>query len=932
MFNRAWSGPILGLALILMPARPSLAQSKPTGRWLGQDGYDHCGADVPAIKPNGFQDVHLVLHGLPAQREIASARILGYGSGEWQYNGGQNRFGAVILRKPGATSADVFFEPDRVETGRAFTVALKFKDGNEVNVDIAGGKANPNARMLAEALAVRWVGQDGQDRAGPDAGVGPDGLQDVHLELGKLAAKTPVIAVLVEGKSSERWAFGVNREASPNAEFVVDPKDPTRGSLFFQPARNLARHTLKVTVTFEGGKNDQAVVVAGACDPKLAMPRAVLPRVSTLTVTSRWIGQDGNDVKGRGVVHLSLSGLAVRPPLAAVLSDSVHGAWVYRSSKTFALEGGEDALPLGFRQQGTSADLDFSPLRDESKATLTLRLLYENGESAITTFPGGPCDPSKKAPRVKASETVVRPGDDLGAIVNGGGTVRLAKGNYRLTKPLILNQPVTLIGEPGTILTFAQGASEPPWTTAIKIHAGGTTLRGFAVKFAGPVRWKADVPWGPAMIGTTDSLDTISNTPKDHLTFDHLDLEGPPKVGNGPWEEAVKLMRLNFAMGGRITNNVLRGGLIEIFGGPWLIAENNHRGTPLGTFTYSVFAGHDAHDLVIRKNRAKPIEPTGKVWRFLVLTGRGAFDRIESNVIERVGPRDDDTLKGFNSPEIILTESYHLKFEGKAAAISADGRIVKVDALRGQAPRIGDVVSVVAGPGAGAWRRIALKIEPTTFYLDGPLPQGAEILSIASGFVDEIFSENSVDAREGGGAGALVLAGNHFGTRVLKNRFLGAGDAFRLMAFASETPNIWGWSHVPFFGAIVEGNLIEDSERGGSVGIDHGPMVKTNKGRVYMTVVLKDNIVRWSPDFLSRQKTPVSGITLNLPGSIDPGELLVNESGDRVDPPAVAKSAATELRVNAAILNGVAVKDRKYVFPRTKPESSEKPLARERTP
>ncbi|MCA1685466.1 MAG: hypothetical protein LC745_05675, partial [Planctomycetia bacterium] len=413
------------------------------------------------------------------------------------------------------------------------------------------------------------------------------------------------------------------------------------------------------------------------------------------------------------------------------------------------------------------------------------------------------------------------------------------------------------------------------------------------------------------------------NALKFNLTFERLDIEGPPTSGKTPREEAVKLMRLNNAPCGRVANNVLRGGLIELFGGPWQVVDNDYRGTPAGTFAYSVFAAHDPYDLLIKNNKARPVGPGGKVWRFLVLTGRGSSDRVEDNVVEGVGPRDDDTVTD-NSPEIVLTESYHLCFEGKPAAVSADGRLVKVGTLRGISPRTGDVVSVVSGAGAGQWRRIAQRVEPTVYYLDAPLPKGSDVLSVSPGFIDDAYEGNTIDAREGRGAGCLVLAGNHFGTRVRNNRFIGAGDAFRLVAFPSESPNIWGWSHVPFFGGLIEGNVIEDSERGGSIGVDHGPAVKANKGRVYMTVTLKNNVVRWSEPFLTRQKKgkwPGAGITLGIPGSFDPGELVVGESGDRLEAPPRTPSASA-LRVNAAVLNGRPYTKRVFTLPTGSPSAS----------
>ena len=47
----------------------------------------------------------------------------------------------------------------------------------------------------------------------------------------------------------------------------------------------------------------------------------------------------------------------------------------------------------------------------------------------------------------------------------------------------------------------------------------------------------------------------------------------------------------------------------------------------------------------------------------------------------------------------------------------------------------------------------------------------------------------------------MVLAGNHFGARVLDNHLLGGRWAFRVSAFPTERPDIWGWSHAPFLGA-----------------------------------------------------------------------------------------------------------------------------------
>lgn len=924
MKDARWT-PALGLGLALAFLPRGVVAEQPLaiqGRWLGQDRHDYCGAEADTILPNGVQDIHIALSGLPPRHEIVYASITGHGSDEWQYRGVHNQYGAVLQRRPGATTADVFFEPNHAETGRPFCVKLKFDDDRVVEVYLKGGRADVDVRMPNAAMAVKWVGQDRQDQAGPGPGVGPDGVQDARIAIAKLSRKDRVASILVQDASGARWAFGPNPEGCHNAEFLPREKDPTEGSLYFHPDRDLSGRRLKVTVVYATGKKDSATIVAGRTDPKLAMPAATLPKLSTLAVKTLWLGQDGSALTGAGDVHVALSGLPARPIAHAVLSDSVRGVWAFRGGDRPALGVEEGAAPLAFRRAAgrSTADLYFAPIRDEAKATMTLRLVYQDGESAVATFAGGPCDPTLRAPSADPTEAVAKPGDDLAALADRHGTVRLAKGEYRLNRPLVLNRPVTIVGEPGAVLLFAQGASDPPWTAAIKIHAGNTALRGFAVRFAGPVRWRNDVSWGPAVIGTTDNFDAVPNLPKFKLTFEELDVEGPPKSGKDAWEESPKLLRLVNAANGRIVKNVFRGGVVELFDGPWLFEGNDHRGTPPGTFTHGVVAIHDSHDSVVSNNRARPVGPSGKTWRFLVMVQRGSGDRVENNVVDGVGPREGDTIPSANAPEIMLTESYHIWFEGKPAAVSADGRVVKVGHLLETPARTGDVVSILSGTGAGGWRRIAQRLAPTVYLLDAPLPRGAGAVAISPGFVNEVFAGNTIEAKGGRAAGGFVLAGNHFGTVVRKNRVVGAGEPLLLMAYPSETPRLWGWSHAPFLGGLIEGNILEDSERGAVFGVNHGGITKSNKGRVYMTLSLRGNTVRWSEPFLSRLaqstvKRPTAGITLGYAQSLDPGELVVEEKDNTLDAPA-GSPAGSALRVHAAILNGRSVQNKAFALPK----------------
>ncbi|MBV8268506.1 MAG: hypothetical protein JO252_19425 [Planctomycetaceae bacterium] len=905
---------VVGLALV--------AAEAPSATWLGQDGHDL--ADLGAEAPSEIQDIHIALSGLPPKRKIVNVMVIADGGNEWESNPRGRLFRAVLRRQPGSKTADLFFEPARKETGRRFSIILTYDNGEKVQVIVQGGKADREVRMPEVSLAVAWDGQGPYDMVGPGPCVGPDNFQDVRLTLSRLSPKADVKSAVLEGPDGLRWEFGTNPRGSANAELIRDPKDPRKAELYIAPGRDLTGLPLKLIVTYANGLADSAALRGGRCAAWMPMPRRPLPGLTPNAIAGRWLGQDGGPGAAPGDVHVALTGLPTgRVPAAAVLSDAIRGLWVYRADDRVRLEPGPYERPLGFRlgADRSRADLHFAPYRDETGTTLTLRLIFQGGETAVAQFAGGACDPSRRVAAPSPSEVVARPGDDLNDLANGFGTVKLAPGTYRLARPLVLNHPVTLTAEgPGATLLFEQGPGDPPWTAAIKVHAGRTTLDGFAVRFAGPVRWDPGVAHGPAVIGTTDNRDSGHNELKLGLAFTRLDLATPPAANPADWEEAPRLIRLADAEGGRIEGNTLRGGPVELFEGPWTVADNDYRGTVPGTFAPAAIGGHYTFDLVVRNNRARPVGPSGKTWRFLVLTQRGTNDRVENNTVEAIGPRDDDTIPWANAPEVILTESYHLRFEGRLSAISSDGRVVRIPRRIGQPTVMGDIVAVLSGPHAGTWRKIAQVIDPTTFLLDAPLPRGSETISIGTGFVNETFEGNTVDSRGGGKADNLVLPGNHYGTKIRNNRLIGGREAFRLVAYATESPGPFGWSHVPFFGGLIEGNTIEDSEAGGILGVDHGPNTKSNHGRTYMVLTLRNTTFRWTEAFVSRHLqgsgTAIPpGLIIGYRPSLDPGELVVTEQADRHDAPSVAPRLAVVL-VHAAIYNGREVINQGFTLPR----------------
>ena len=765
------------------PAQVRQTGSQPSVKWVGQDGHDYVGPSNRP-EPSEIQDMHLVLSGLDPQWEISFVDVTtGQGGDQWQYNARSFAWKAELKRPMGSRLADLFLEPGHVEAPRNYHVLFRYDNGTTHEFDVRGRRVSRSLRMPGAALQARWMGQEKQDRVGSGPSVGPDGVADVRIRLTAVSTRVPVKAMRVEGPGAMKWESGSNPELLPSAEYWPDPKKPREGDLFFQPDRDLKGQKLKILVLYTNKTLDAATITAGRCDPKLRIPESPLPRISELSATARWVGQDGQDVTGTGDVHVCLSRLA-RPPAiaAAVLTDSVHGTWVYRGSDRIRLNVSQRDItgPLAIRPGADrgSFDVFFAPYRDEARSTLTLRLIDPDGRMSVARFDGGTCDPGRCAARPAETRVEAKPGDDLNVLVNQYGTVSLAEGTYRLLRPLVLNRPVTLTSAGKATLLFAQAATDAPWTAAIKIHCGQTTCNGFAVRFEGPIRWDQEVSYGPAVIGTTDNKDQAHPELKVNIVLTRLDVEIPPAADPSKWIDALRLIRLTNARGGMIAGNILRGGPIEFFDGPWQLLNNDFRGTPPGTISHGIFVGHGTYDALVRGNRAKPVQPEGKTWRFLVLTHRGSGDRVEENIIEDIGFREGDTIPSSNEPEIILTEAYHLTYEGRIAALSADGRLMRINRPQGQETATGDVVSLLTGPAAGQFRRIAQIIDTETYLVDPPIPKGTEAVSIARGFVGESFQKNRIDIRGGQKSAGMVLVGNHFGTRVIGNHLLGGATRY----------------------------------------------------------------------------------------------------------------------------------------------------------
>lgn len=927
---------IVGLLVLLATAMATPAGAQrggaggPVARWIGQDGKDFVGPHN-RFEPSDVQDVHVALGNLDPKREIVYVDILADGGehAQWEYNVHSFAWKIALEREKGSTTADLYIEPAAWEGARDYKMKIRYDDGAEHRLVLRGRKVDSKLRTANAALKVVWVGQDGFDAVGAGPQVGPDGLMDVRLRLSGVSQKIPIRAIRIDGPSGQTWESGVNPRLFPLVEFWKDPQAPGQGDLFFQPAADLNGKALRVRILYNNDTIDQANLTAGRSDPNLKAADSPDPKVHIVSgASARWLGQDGQGEGGPGDVRVAISGLGDLPELAgAVLTNSVRAAWIYQAPGDDRVSSSADwgeAQPLALKPGAITGalDLSFPPVRDETGGEFTLRLVSKSGQSLVARFPGGACDPSLRAPAPDSTRVEAKPGDDLQALVDRGGVVSLSPGDYRLSQPLILNEPVVLTAESGgATLTFSQPPGAEPWTAAIKIHRGRTTLNGFAVRFDGPIRWHDRVGYGPAVIGTTDDQDQGPKGLKVGIVLTKLDLRGPESSDPSKWTEAVRLLRFTNCMGGQVEGNTLFGGPIEFFGGPWRFVDNEFRGTPRKTFSWNAIAGHYARDVLIQGNRVQPTEPGGKIWRFLVLTHFGHNLTIDKNEVEGIGAIEGEDVPGVNAPEIILTESYRVSYEGRVRPLAPEDRVIRLGRLQGEPIRAGDVVSILDGPAAGRFIRVSQPIDRTTLLLDEPLPEGSAVVLVSRGFLGARFAENRVDIRGSRSSSPLILPGNHFGTIVEKNHLLGGAESMKFASCATEEPIHWGWTHAPVLGVLVRGNIFEDAPGGANLGVEHDPKhIKVNTGRVYMSATVHDNLVRWTEPFAARHARlpdakPLRALSLGFPKGRDAAEFRVSAARNAIDAPSGGELGAT-LFINAAEYNKQPMLEKVFALPR----------------
>lgn len=418
-----------------------------------------------------------------------------------------------------------------------------------------------------------------------------------------------------------------------------------------------------------------------------------------------------------------------------------------------------------------------------------------------------------------------------------------------------------------------------------------------------------------------DTRDSSSNAIRDFLTLNGVSIYGPPafdaasyaalqsalaKTGDTSHqyvgELAIDLIRTNDQDSGTITGGTFQGGSIEVFSGPWTISNNTVLGAMADTYSPGAFALHSPSDSVLSGNTVTQSDPAGREFRLVVLAVSGANNTISGNSFGGGAGQIGDELtyntasksfQGINNPEVIIAESsYGVLFEGRPASVSADGRVLVLNNLRAQ------TVPELTGPGmyvailgavnadgspnlslAGQWIPVAQQAGVTgnsiELLLQDPLPAppdgGYLIVEVTGGFTNTVISGNTLDLT-GRSSTGIKLDGEDYRTTITGNHLIGGtiynsgynGTAIFLSGIIGSAPSLgvpfptpWGWTPLPNFGAVVQGNTIRDSLGGIQIGVEHGVNYWTSTvgtasdtGRVYVTAAVTGNTFVWDASFL----------------------------------------------------------------------------------
>ncbi|SIO60468.1 hypothetical protein SAMN05444166_6403 [Singulisphaera sp. GP187] len=384
--------PLFGVVVADPSLRVNSGPATVTATSLGQDNSDFVGYGT-TLAPDGYQDIHIVLAGLPSNKAIAQVDVLPYGYGHYQYvaplptslptqiNRSSWIWRAALVRDSlglgtYSTTADLYVPSLIPENGiqkgtnssNHYDLLITYADGSTSSTVAWGVVGDPSAKVVG--LAAKSYGQDGADFVGPTPAPQSDGIQDLHLGLTGLRTDLQVSQVDVWAVGGGSWTY--QGSAYQSAVKLVRASNgpgsyaPT-GDLYLAPNSSflgadgtLIPQTLQILVRYADGSTSAQTQLTGV----LADPRLLNPVATSLN-------QDGHDLArlaassgsdGKQDVHVVLSNLPTTTPVARVvvrrlgsggsyLSDGSTGSWmaVFRQPQT------------GPATYASAADLYFEP-------------------------------------------------------------------------------------------------------------------------------------------------------------------------------------------------------------------------------------------------------------------------------------------------------------------------------------------------------------------------------------------------------------------------------------------------------------------------------------------------------------------------------------------------------------------------------------------
>lgn len=764
-------------------------------------------------------------------------------------------------------------------------------------------------------LSASWVGQnlfEPVDLTNRSASVGPDGFEDVQVELKGLSVNYEVESIHIEtSEGSQRWSFGVNPQASWNAEFVRTPTGSSSGKLVFSvpmlEAGLLTGKSLKINLIYTNGAKSETSVVVGKYAPEMAMPVPPLPVIRETGVKVGWVGTVSGSKAGHGAVRVEIEGLSNFDQVASIhVSEPSGTTFTYNVSRDSALFAGHPEIFVESLDQSRHR-LDFRPNRDLNGQPLSIIIVSFDKSIQILELTGGKMEIARVIPETGSRITKAGPANDLQTLVDQGGTIELAEGVYKFNKPLSIRKPVRLLAADRARVVLQFSSSDHQfWTGAIKIFSGGVSIEGLEIDCLESIDWNTEVADGPAVFTTgTDKDETRSTQARLYgIRLSRLKINSaallPKSSANQP-VQALRLIRMTNVSMGVIESSVLQGGGILLSDGPWIIRQNRYDGPPLGSFTSEMILAQRPVDLVVESNRVEPLTNKGDLLQFMKISGKATSVRIGGNLVKNIGARDlRNTLANHGKP-VLEAGLRRIKFEGEPLYISEDGKVIVLPNSVDLEPAVGDCVAILSGENAGKFHVVCQKLGGRAVLIDPPMTSKNQSLnppavSLASGFKNLIVYKNTIVARSFEDK-HLSFRGNHFGTIIMENIFEGGGESLVAISTPTESPMMAGWTHAPMSSLIFHGNITRDTNGPIRLSVECGKQIKSSEGRVYFSGQFNFN----------RLALPPSGISLLVgnPEPCDPTSLQLSVNGN------LSGSGSAEINVQSGVINGSIMTDMK---------------------